>query len=81
MARNLPARTGDTEETTFNPRVRKIPWRRKWLPTPVYLPGKSNGQRNLMGYSPWDPKKLDMTEQLTLSAMMSEKLLLRIIIL
>ena len=36
----------------FNPWVRKFPWRRKWQPTPVYLPGKSHGQRSLMGYSP-----------------------------
>jgi len=34
----------------FDPWSRKIPWRRKWLPTPVFLPGKSHGQRNLMGY-------------------------------
>ena len=33
----------------FNPWVRKIPWRRKWQPTPVYLPGESHGQRNLAG--------------------------------
>ena len=32
--------------------VRKIPWRRKWLPTPVFLPGESHGQRSLVGYSP-----------------------------
>ena len=45
----------------------KIPWRRKWLLTPVFLPGKSHGQRSLAGYSPWGCKKLDMTEQLLLS--------------
>ena len=33
--------------------VRKIPWRRKWQPTLVFLPGKSHGQRSLVGYSPW----------------------------
>ena len=33
--------------------VRKIPWRRKWQPTPVFLPGESHGQRSLAGYSPW----------------------------
>ena len=32
---------------------RKISWRRKWQPTPVFLPGKSHGQRSLVGYSPW----------------------------
>ena len=36
----------------FNPWVGKIPWRRKWQPTPVFLPGKSHGQRSLVGYSP-----------------------------
>ena len=36
----------------FDPWVRKIPWRRKWQPTPVFLPGKSHGQRSLEGYSP-----------------------------
>ena len=37
----------------FDPWVRKMPWRRKWQPTPVFLPGKSQGQRSLAGYSPW----------------------------
>ena len=46
----------------FNPWVGKIPWRRKWQPTPVFLPGKSHGQRNLAGYSPWGCKELDMSE-------------------
>ena len=36
----------------FDPWVRKIPWRSKWQPTPVFLPGKSHGQRSLVGYSP-----------------------------
>ena len=40
----------------FNPWVRKIPWRRKQQPTPVFLPGKSHGQRSLAGYSSWDCK-------------------------
>jgi len=46
----------------FNPYVGKIPWRRKWQPTPVFFPGKSHGQRSLMGYSPWDLKESDMTK-------------------
>ena len=45
---------------TFSPWVRKIPWRRKWQPTPVFLPGKSHGQRNLVGYSPWSRKESDI---------------------
>ena len=36
----------------FDPWVRKIPWRRRWLPTPVFLPGESHGQRSLAGYDP-----------------------------
>ena len=48
----------------FNPWVRKIPWRREWQPTPVFLPGKSHGQRSLVGYSPWGCKELDRTEWL-----------------
>ena len=48
-------------------RVRKIPGKREWLPTPVFLPGEPHGQRSLEGYSPWDHRESDMTEQLTLS--------------
>ena len=44
----------------------EIPWRREWQPTPVFLPGKSHGQRRLVGYSPWGHKELDTTKQLTL---------------
>ena len=55
------------QETGFNPWVGKIPWRRKWQPTPVFLPGESQGQRSLAGYSPWGRKELDTTEQLHLS--------------
>ena len=40
----------------FDPWVRKIPWRRKWQPTPVLLPGKSHGQRSLVDYSSWISK-------------------------
>ena len=46
----------------FNLWVGKIPWRGKWQPTPVFLLGKSHGQRSLAGYSPWGGKELDMTE-------------------
>ena len=49
----------------FNSWIRKIPWRRKWQPTPLSLPGKSYGQRrSLVGYSPQGCKELDMTERL-----------------
>ena len=58
MVKSLPA----MRETWFNPWVRKTLWRRKWQPTPVLLPGKSHGQRILVGYSRWGHKELDMTE-------------------
>ena len=50
----------------FNPWVRKIPWRRKWQPTPVFLPGKFHGQKSLVGCSPWSHKESDTTEWVTL---------------
>ena len=53
MIKKIPANAGDV---SLIPWVRKIPWRRKWQPTPVFLPGKFHGQRNLAGYSSWDCK-------------------------
>ena len=49
----------------FSPWVGKIPWRRKWQPTPIFLPGESHGQGNLADCSPWGHKELDITEQLS----------------
>ena len=46
----------------FNPWIGKIPWKRIWLPTAVFLPGESHGQRSLVGYSPWGLKESDTTE-------------------
>ena len=46
----------------FNPWVGKIPWRKAWQPTPVFLPGESHGQRSLAGYSAWVCKESDITE-------------------
>ena len=42
----------------FDPWVRNFCWRKKWQPTPVFLPGKSHGQRSLVGYSPWSCKRV-----------------------
>ena len=50
----------------LDPWVGKIPWRRKWQPTPVLVPGKVHGLRSLVGYSPWGRKESDMTEQLVI---------------
>ena len=59
------------QETGFNPRVRKIPGRRKWQTTPVFLPGETHGQRSLAGYSPWGLKEIDTTQRLTTRAKFS----------
>ena len=46
----------------FDPWVGKIPWRRAWQPTAVFLPGETHGQRSLVGYSSWGCKESDITE-------------------
>ena len=61
MVKNVSANAGDKGSI---PGVGKIPWRRKWQPTPVSLPGKSQGQRRLMGHSPWGSQDLDTIERL-----------------
>ena len=55
----------NVRQSGFNPWVGKIPWRRKWQPTPVFLPGESHGQRDLVSYSLWGHKESDTTEWLT----------------
>ena len=64
MVKNLPANAGDVREQGSIPGLGKIPWRRKWQPTPVFLSGKFSGQRNLAGHSPWGHKVSDTTEDL-----------------
>ena len=59
VVKNLPLNTGDAGSI---PGVGKIPWRKKWQATPIFLPGGSYGQRSLEGYSPWGRKESDMTE-------------------
>ena len=63
MVKNPPSMQGPG----FDLWVRKSPWRREWLPTQVFLPRESHGQRSLAGYSDWGCKESDMTERLTLS--------------
>ena len=55
------------KKSGFSPWVRKIPWRRKWQPTPVFLTEKSHGHRNLVGHSPRGHKERHTIELLTLS--------------
>ena len=58
----------------FDPWVGKIPWKRAWQPTPVFLFGESHGQRRLVGYSSWGLKESDMTKQLTLLLLLTPTL-------
>ena len=55
------------ERPGFDPWVRKIPWRREQLPTPVFWPGELDGQRSVASYSPWARKESDTNEGLTVS--------------
>ena len=50
------------QETGFDLWVRKIPWRREWLPTQVFLPGEFHRQRRLVGYTPWGRRESDTME-------------------
>ena len=52
VVKNLPANAGDMCS------IKKIPWRRKWQLTPVFLPGNSHGQRSLVGNSPWGSERV-----------------------
>ena len=58
-----PSVIQEMQETGFDPCVGAVPWRRKWQPTSVFLPGKSHGQRGLVGYSPRGHKELGTTER------------------
>ena len=57
VIRNLPVNAGDMKPG-FDAWVGKIPWRRVWQPTPLFLPGESHGHRSLAGYSPWEGLEL-----------------------
>ena len=61
MVKKLPASVGDAGSDSG---LGRFPWRKKWQLIPVFLPGKSPGQRDLVGYSPWGLKESDMTERL-----------------
>ena len=62
VVKNLPANAGNIMRHGFDPWVGKIPWRKAWQSTPLFLPGESPGQRSLVGYSPWGHRELDTTE-------------------
>ena len=62
VVKNPLANAEEVRDTGSIPGVRKIPWRRAWQPTPVFLPRESHRQRNLVGYSSWGHKELDTTK-------------------
>ena len=62
LVKNLFANSGDARDAGSIPGSGGSPGGRAWQPTPVFLPGECHGQRNLVGYSPWCHKELDMTE-------------------
>ena len=63
VVKNPPANAGDVKDAGSIPGSGRFPLRRQWQSTPVFLPGESHGERSLAGYSPWDRKKLDRTEE------------------
>ena len=65
------------QETPVQSLVRKIPWRREWQPTPVFLPGESHGWRSLVGYSLWVKKSWTHTHFLDTISFDSLKSLLK----
>ena len=65
VVKNLPVMPETCRKCRFDPWVRKVPWRRVWPPTPVFLPGNPHGQRCLVGYSPWGCKESDVTKHST----------------
>ena len=62
VVKDPPANAGDIRDACSIPGSGRFPWRRKWLPTPVFLPGKPHGQRSLGGYSPGGHKELGIVE-------------------
>ena len=62
VVKNLPANAGDERDVGLISGLGRFPWRRKWQPTPVFLPGEFRGQRSLVGCSPWGYTELDMTD-------------------
>ena len=62
VVKNLPPNAGDVRDMGSIPGLGRFPWRRKWQPTLVFLPGKFHRQRSLVGDSPWGRKESGTTE-------------------
>ena len=70
VVKNLSANAEDVGRLQFDPWLKKIPRRKKWQPTPVFLPGEFHGEWSLAGYSPWGHKESDMIECLSVILLM-----------
>ena len=68
MVKNLP-QCRSRRKHRFDPWVETIPWRRKWQPTLIFLPGEPRGQRSLAGYSPCGRKESDTTSDLAAASL------------
>ena len=75
LVKNPSTNVGDG----INPWVGKIPWRRKWQPTPVFLPEKYHGERGMVGYSPWGVTRVghDLVSKLSPQLISKNKSLLK----
>ena len=62
VVKNLPANRGDIRDTGLIPWVGKIPWRRAWQPTSVFVPGESQGWGSLVGFRLWGRTESATTE-------------------
>ena len=63
MGKESACNAGDTGDASLILESGRFPWRKKWQPAPVFLPGEFHGQRSLVGYSPWSCKEeSDMTK-------------------
>ena len=63
MVKNPPAKCRRHKKQEFDPWGKRVPWRRAWQPTPVFLTGEFDGQRSLAGYSLWGRTESDTTEE------------------
>ena len=74
VVKNPSVKAGNMRDVGSISWVRKIPCSRAWKSTPVFLPGESQGQRSLVGYSPWGRKESDTTEWIILCFIVYSKL-------
>ena len=67
VVKSLPINAGDVRDSGLIRGLGRFPWRRKWLTTPIFLPGEFHGQKSPVAYGPWGHKESDTAELQTLS--------------